>query len=389
MGFGQPPRQRMVAMSEIEAIESGHAHNQYKQILADARRQRRLLHVHWELTHRCNERCTHCYLDVRRPGAQTPGELSTDECLEVVDQLAELGVATVSFSGGEILVRRDFFVIAAHAHRRRFVLRLFTNGMAMTPRVADQIADLHPYAVEISLYGVDAVTHEAITQVPGSFERTVSSLRSLHRRGVRTVMKTPLMHENVYQVHQLRALADELGAGFRTDLTITTKLDGSCGPLRHRLTDEDLLWLMRETVDLAHWPAVPLAPDAATCGIGQLALVIDPYGTVCPCAEVRIPAGNVRWQPVGEIWRTSAVFTALRELTRAALPLCRTCSLAVLCVRCHGVALKEERDWRRPALANCRAALARRQVLIEKGALAPDFPVPLHLLANRTVYATR
>jgi len=372
-----------------EAVAGQHPQNLYEQLLTAARRQRRLLHVHWELTYRCNEHCTHCYLDVLRPGAVAPNELSTVECLQVVDQLADLGVVNLTFSGGEILVRRDFFVIAGYAHEKRFVLRLFTNGIGITPHVADQMAELHPYAVEISLYAIDAATHDAITQVPGSFERTVRALQLLHDRAVRTVVKTPLMHENVRQVHGLRELADELGAGFRTDLTITTKRDGTCGPLRHRLTDDDLLWVMRETLDSTHWPATLPPPDAPVCGVSQLALVIDPSGDVCPCAEIRTAAGNVRRQPVADIWRQSAVFTALNGVTRNDLPLCRACSLAALCVRCHGVALNEEGDLRRPALTNCRTALARRQVLIEKGALAPGFPVPLHLLANRTAYAKR
>jgi radical SAM protein with 4Fe4S-binding SPASM domain len=365
-----------------ELLEGDRTHNLYEQIVAGARRRRWLLHVHWELTHRCNARCSHCYLDVQPPGARVTGELSTDECLQIIDQLADLGVASLTLSGGEILVRRDFFAIARHAHTKRFVLRLFTNGIGVTPRVADQIADLHPFSVEISLYGVDAATHESITQVPGSHAATLRALRRLRDRGVHTVIKTPLMHENVHEIQRLAALAEELGAGLRTDLTITTKLDGTCAPLRHRLTDEDLLWLLRKTLDPAQWPLAQLSRDAPTCGVGQLALLIDPYGDVCPCAEVRMVAGNVRSQPIAEIWRNSAVFATFGELTRNKLPICRTCSLASLCVRCHGIAMNEEGNVRRPALANCRIALARRQVLIEKGALPPDYPVPSHLLAN-------
>jgi MoaA/NifB/PqqE/SkfB family radical SAM enzyme len=122
----------------------------YHALLESARRQRQLFSVHWELTYRCNERCSHCYLDVLRPGDNVPGELSTDECLGIVDQLDANGVLNLAFSGGEVLTRPDFFTIAEYAHAKRFVLRIFTNGLNITSVVADRLAALHPYAVEIS-----------------------------------------------------------------------------------------------------------------------------------------------------------------------------------------------------------------------------------------------
>ena len=110
-------------------------------------------------------------------GRACPGELTTAECLHVVDQLADLGVFNLALSGGEILVRRDLFEIAEYARSKRFLLRLFTNGTLIKPANADRIAALHPFAVEISVYGADAATHDAITQCPGSFAAT---LRALH-----------------------------------------------------------------------------------------------------------------------------------------------------------------------------------------------------------------
>ena len=58
----------------VEGPESGpRSNNPYQQLLGDMRKQRRLFSVHWELTYRCNERCTHCYLDVLKPNARCAG----------------------------------------------------------------------------------------------------------------------------------------------------------------------------------------------------------------------------------------------------------------------------------------------------------------------------
>jgi radical SAM protein with 4Fe4S-binding SPASM domain len=192
-------------------------------------------------------------------------------------------------------------------------------------------------------------------------------------------MKVPLMHENVQEVRDLEKLAAELGAQFRYDTTITPKDDGSRSPLQHRLTYEELVELFREILDAEAWARRRVALDARTCGIGLNALAIDPYGNVFPCVQTRELAGNCRAEPLKTIWEESSVWSAMGNLTVSELPVCRECELLNLCVRCHGLAQVEDGDLHGPALANCREALVRRQVMIEKGALAADYPIPAHL----------
>ena len=116
-----------------------------------------LLSVHWELTYRCNCRCTHCY--VVKPGDegfQSRGaELSTAEAKSVIDQLTALNVLNIGFSGGEVLCRSDFFEIAQYARKNRFAIRIFTNGTLIDAEVADRIAELFPVSVEMSVYGIE------------------------------------------------------------------------------------------------------------------------------------------------------------------------------------------------------------------------------------------
>ena len=353
--------------------------NLYEQIVARSGKAHRLLTAHWELTYRCNERCTHCYLDVFSPNAKVPGELTTEECFRVIDQLAELGALNLTLSGGEILVRRDFFDIAEYARSKKFLLRLFTNGILIKAHVADRIAALHPYAVELSVYSTRADIHDAITRVPRSLELTTRALRLLRERGIRTIMKTPLMRENVRELNALEAMANELGARFRYDPTITPKDSGALDPLTHRLTYDDLVWLFREKIEPAAWVDRVVTPESRTCGITLKALAIDPYGNVFPCIQTRSNAGNVRTQSLREIWEQSPVWRDLGSLTLGELPVCRTCELRNLCARCHGLAQAENGDLRAPALVNCHEALARRQVLVERGALPQDYPIPTHL----------
>ncbi|MBI5878713.1 MAG: radical SAM protein [Chloroflexi bacterium] len=350
----------------------------YQQIVLKMARQHRLLTVHWELTYRCNEECTHCYLDVFAPGEHVAGELNTEQALRCVDEFAVMGALNITFSGGEILARRDFFTIAEYARRKRFAIRLLTNGILVTPDMADRIAALRPTGVEISLYAADAETHDGITRRRRSWELTTRAAQLLRERGLHITIKTPLMRENVHQYHALRALASELGCVSRTDTVITAKDNGGLAPLRHRLTYNDMVWLFREQISETDEIPAPVAEGQRSCSIGLHSLVLDPYGNVFPCVQTRISAGNLLAEPIAEIWQ-SAVFKETSKLTFDVLPICRTCELNNICHRCHANALVENGSLYLPAASSCREALARRQVLVEKGVLPANYPIPAHL----------
>jgi radical SAM protein with 4Fe4S-binding SPASM domain len=351
----------------------------YDRLMAGTEARHRLFSVHWELTYRCNERCSHCYLDVLPANADVPDELSTEECFRVIDQVSALGAMNLLFSGGEILVRRDFFAIAEYARKRKMLLRLYTNGILITPAIADRVAALHPFAVEFSLYSAKAETHDGITGVTRSWELTTRAMRLLADRGVRSKLKVPVMRENFRELRALQQLAGDLNAQFTFDTVITPKDTGDRSTLRHRLTYPELVEVFREMLDTASWANRRVAADARTCGIGTNSLAIDPYGNVFPCIQTRELAGNLRSDSIEEIWQGSQVWSKMNRLRVNELPVCRECELRDLCVRCHGLAQTEDGDLYGPALANCREALARRQVLIEKGALPADYPIPSHL----------
>jgi len=358
-----------VALSQIQS------ENRYLQFLAKAQRQRRLFSAHWELTYRCNELCTHCYLDVLPPGAQVPGELTTEECKDILDQLAAEGVLNLTFSGGEILVRRDFFDIAEYARKKGFALMLYTNGILIKPAVADRLAALHPLRTEISIYGARPETHDRITLKPRSFELTLRACRLLIERGVRVMLKAVLMHENTRELQEMKSLARELGVDFKYDITVTPRDSGDLSPLTHRMTDDDLLWLFRETIDekaadmWRHKLASPPGSNHRFCGITLSSILIDPYGEVFPCVQTRLSAGNLRQQSVGEVWQYSPIWERLGQLTLENLPVCSTCELKQYCTRCHGLAMVEDGDLFECASICKREAGLRRQVLQEKGVI--------------------
>src|SRR5208283_5214352 len=108
------------------------------------------------------ERCVHCYLD-----HDDHGEMNTAEIKDLLQQMADAGVFYLTFSGGEIMMRRDFFEIVEYARRLSFCIKLKTNAVMVRESEADQIQALAPDSVQISVYSHRAEVHDAITKLPG------------------------------------------------------------------------------------------------------------------------------------------------------------------------------------------------------------------------------
>jgi MoaA/NifB/PqqE/SkfB family radical SAM enzyme len=128
------------------------------------------LSVHFDLTYRCNERCVHCYLD-----HDDHGEMTTAEVRGVLDQLASAGTLFLIFSGGELLLRKDFFELLAYARQLGFDVKIKTNGILINERAAARIREQGVRQVQISIYSHLPDVHDAITKVPGSLEKRTFS----------------------------------------------------------------------------------------------------------------------------------------------------------------------------------------------------------------------
>lgn len=323
----------------------------------------------WELTYRCNERCIHCYL-VDRDGR---GELTTEEARRILDELAKAGSLFLTLTGGEALLRSDFFEIATYARQQGFALRLLTNGTLITPEVADRLKALRPTSVEISLYGVRPETHDAVTQLPGSHERSLRALRLLHERGVRVHVKGPLMERNAEQFDELRALAEGLGGLFAFNPSLTLADDGSDGPLAEGMRPETMEAFFAQ--HLEGWGYREPAPEANPCNAGINTATIDPYGNVRPCRRFQTRAGNLREQKFDQIWRESPVLQELRAVTNSQLEACAACELRPTCVRCPATAHLETGELRGCSQIARAEARARRAALEAKGQRpTPDGP---------------
>lgn len=305
----------------------------------------------------CNHACQHCY---QVHGQK--GEMSLAEIEAVLDELSRLGVLVVSFSGGEATLRPDLPEILRAARRRAFAIILQTNAYAIPDALADVIAEVGVWRVRVSVYSDLSIEHDAVTRVPGSFERTTAAIRRLRARGVAVILCAPLTRPSTATAERLEALAAALGCELEIESGLTAKEDGTLGSLAMEPTPEQLAAYFR--VLRARGAPAPAAADKlgeAPCGACSSSITVHAHGAVRPCTHIPHDLGldgRAGAAAVADLARDEG-FRFLATIAWRDLHGCRDCALLPWCSRCHGSAAFEAGDLLGPQPSACARAAAR------------------------------
>lgn len=316
------------------------------------------LEVVIELTHHCNFRCQHCYI----PDFQAPDLLTTERVMELLDELAKMGTLYLVFTGGEFLLRKDWFDIALRARELGFSLAVLTNGALIDETIADQLAEVHAY-VEISFYANDREVFEAITQKPGSFEATLKGIEFIRARDLQLELNIPVMKLNRESYRGALDFATEIGAVGSSFAKILSKKDGDPAPIQMRMPNEALPEFFARSPELgsAAETGEPKRDQGPLCAAGVRYANITSAGDVLACNIMPVVAGNVLKTSFREVWENSAWFKKLREISRADLETCSTCDKYAFCGRCPAQALVEDSDLMGPSKDACAHAEAKEE----------------------------
>ncbi len=155
----------------------------------------------FELTLRCNMRCIHCGSSA---GDQRTKELSTEEWMQVVNELADMGCKFVTLLGGEPFLRRDWFDISKEIISRGMKLTIISNGLLINEDTISKLKELGPHTIAISLDGGSADTHDYIRQVKGSFEKAKKTISMLRDANINTTAITTLSKINFKDLPLIR-----------------------------------------------------------------------------------------------------------------------------------------------------------------------------------------
>ncbi len=186
------------AESPGDAIRYGRAGSTDRSAARSASERRPI--VVWNITRKCNLRCLHCYTDSE--AKNYAGELTTEQCRAVIDDLAEFKVPAVLFSGGEPTTRADLLDLVAYAKSKGLRPTLSTNGTLIDDRRAPQVAAAGFTYVGISLDGIGEV-NDHFRGLPGAFERAMGAFDRLRELGQRVGLRMTLTRHNFEHLEAL------------------------------------------------------------------------------------------------------------------------------------------------------------------------------------------
>ena len=161
----------------------------------------------WELTLACDHRCLHCG---PRAGEARPDELTTEEALDLVQQIADLGVGEVVLIGGEAYLRNDFILIARAIREAGMACTMTTGGLGLTAKRAEAMVEAGIQSVNVSIDGLEA-SHDHVRNREGSWRRAFQALANVRAAGGRVCVNTQLNRRSQHELPELLELLAEAG----------------------------------------------------------------------------------------------------------------------------------------------------------------------------------
>lgn len=281
--------------------------------------------VSWNVTSACNLHCPHCYLDA---GRRRIDELSTAECLAVVDELAAAGTELLILTGGEPLLRKDLPALANRASKLGMSVVLGTTGTLIDRRRASVLKSSGVTAVGVSLDSLDAAKHDAFRGLPGAWRRAVAGIAACRDEGLDVLIHVTALRMNQQEIPALVQFAHEQGARVcQLFFLICTGRGEHLTDLSPEEYESLLVWVLEAQ---GRYPGMMVrarcAPYigrlarqrsanlfwSAGCLAGTRYCRITPSGDVTPCPYLPTVVGNVRSDGFRAIWRSSPELVRLR-----------------------------------------------------------------------------
>lgn len=322
------------------------------------------LSVMIELLTECNFRCKHCYI----PEHKDMG-LDTEVIKNLLYDLRKIGTLNISFTGGEIFLRRDIFEIIETARQLYFRVFLLSNASLLNEEKIKKLASLHISEFSTSVFSLDSSIHDSITGIPGSLKLTLKNIMLMKAYKIPVKIKTPLMKDNKYSYKELYKYCKRNGFEYLASPIIFSKSDGDKTTHLLRIDESDLISIVPD-IDTISKKRKHLYNYDQPCAAICYGFSLDCKGDVYPCNSLYYKIGNIFEKSVSYIWDESQALKDIKKITKKDLHKCIECSLVDICERCPGLALLEDNDLCGCSTAARSIAIARYKIYKKKGGLS-------------------
>lgn len=328
--------------------------------------------VMFELTYRCSEKCIHCYnIGATRNDSEVNHrgdlvELSISDYKRIIDELCDEGLVKVCLSGGDPFAKSIVWDIIDYLHEKEIAFDVFTNGQSIVNDV-ERLANYFPRLIGVSIYSGNPSTHDKITRVRGSWEKSLSVVKQLSEHATPTVLKCCVMRPNVKDYHTVMKLGKEYGLTVQYELNVTDSIDGDkCASRYLRLPPDILEIVLRDAntpmyvgKEAPNFGGYPKDMDKNGCGAGMNTFCITPDGHLIPCCAFHMEFGNLREEPLAKIMKESKELRYWRSLTLSDYEECGTHDYCAYCNLCPGNNHSEHGTPTKAGENNCFMAKCR------------------------------
>jgi len=353
--------------------------------------KRKAISFDLEITSRCNNNCRHCYINMPANDKKARRkELSFDEIKSIVDQAVELEAVWCLLTGGEPLLREDFFDIYLYLKKKGLLVSVFTNATLITKKHAEFFKSYPPRDIEVTVYGVTKDTYERVTQTPGSFDAFMAGLNLLLQNYIKVRFKAMALHSNVQELSKISQFCRERTKDyFRFDPFLHLRFDGDPGRNREirseRLSPSEIVAIEQadpeRSVALKKSCNKLINPGLAHtncnhlfhCGTGNGSFTVSYDGLFRLCSSLWHPdcIYDLRKGTLGEAWDDFVPkVRAMHSNRKDFLARCRSCTIINLCMWCPANSYLEAGKLDTPVEYFCELAHSRAESI--KSPLQPE-----------------
>lgn len=307
--------------------------------------------IAWESTRACNYACVHCRATAQKQA--DPNELTTQEALNLMDEIAEICKPILIISGGDPLQRVNIFTVASYADKLGFRVVMSPSGSDITPEVIAKMKASGVKMISLSLDGSTGHIHDSFRQVYGAFDLVLRNISLAKEGRLSFRINTTVTKHNVADLMSIHTLVVALGAA---EWDVFMLVPTGRGKVTMEISPNDYEATLQKICELSQKSPIPIKMTCAPqyvrvaaqhgngsrhgrgCMAGNGFCFISHVGDVFGCGFLPLVAGNVRKQKFGEIYQKSPLFATLRD-NSLLKGKCGVCSFKGACGGCRARAL--------------------------------------------------
>ena len=334
-----------------------------------------LTNLHIEITSKCNERCIHCYI----PHDNKVSHIEPDLFYSILEQCKEMRVLHLTLSGGEPMLHKNFCDFLRKCKEYDFSVNVLSNLTLLDDEIIDEMKANSLLGVQVSLYSMNPNIHDEITQMKGSFEKTINATLQLIENDIPLQISCPIMkqNKNCYEDVLKWAKNQKIHAG--DDYGIIAGNNHTTQNLTCRLSINEIKEVINnkaandpkylEQLEMEAEKKKNITPNDFVCSVCHYSICITDNGNVYPCAGWHdYIVGNVKETSLHDIWNNSEKVQYLRGLRNQEFAKCIQCIDKEFCTICM-VRNANENPMGDPFAVNeyfCSISKLNRELVLER-----------------------